>query len=219
MIKASWEVHLQHFAIAKRLATVNDQLFQSISNCTDEMESCVKTLNVEDNSTKALRTALRQRCFDEWCNLKYQGAGVTHFQTFIKGNDFVCNKNTLSSSEWTAAIKLNSNYANLNGVPGVEFASNLCRKCNGEIETIAHVTGSCPSNNQQIIARHHSAKHQVTELLQEKAFEVSKKSMPSIVTVDQDSVISSLSTVNHETHISSILQYDTKPATTTKTRR
>ncbi len=171
LVKASWESQLQHFAIAKRLASVDDQLFQSISDCKNEMESCVKALNVEGNSTRTLRTALRQRCFDEWCNLKYQGAGVIHFQTFIKGNDFVCNKNSLSSSEWTAAIKLNCNYANLNGVPGVESASNLCRKCNRENETIAHVTGSCPSSNQQIIARHHSAKHQLADLLRQKEYE------------------------------------------------
>lgn len=171
LMKASWEVHLQHFAIAKRLATVDDQLLQIVSDFNGEMDSCIKTLDVVGNSTKVLRTALRQRCFDEWCKLKYQGAGVTHFQTYIKGNDFVCNKNSLSSSEWTAAIKLNSNYANLNGVPGVESASNLCRKCNGENEVISHVTGSCPSNNQQIIARHHKAKNQLTELLQGKSFE------------------------------------------------
>lgn len=139
--------------------------------CATRVELCTKALNVVGNSTKTLRTALRQKCFDDWCNLKYQGIGVTHFQTYVKGNDFVCNKNSLSSSEWTAAIKLNSNYANLNGVPGVESASNLCRKCNRENETIAHVTGSCPSNNQQITSRHHKVKHQLSELLRPKGYD------------------------------------------------
>src|ERR1700744_1388801 len=134
------------------------------------MINCVQALNVEGNNTKSLRMALRQRSYDNWCEMKYQGVGVIHFQTYIKGNDFVCNKNSLSSSECTAAIKLNSNYANLNGVPGVVSASNLCRKCGRENETISHVTGSCPSNNQQIITRHHNTKHQLTKLLREKDF-------------------------------------------------
>lgn len=55
--------------------------------------------------------------------------------------------------------------------PGVESASNLCRKCNREKETIAHVTGSCPSSNQQIISRHHNVKYQLTELLRRKGYE------------------------------------------------
>jgi len=170
LISTEWEVYLQHFAIAKRLSTVDDQLFQSISNLPEEMEICIRALDVNGNSTKKLRMALRQRSFDDWCKMKYQGIGVTHFQTHVKSNDFVCNKNSLSSSEWTAAIKLNSNYANLNGVPGVVSTSNLCRKCNRENETISHVTGSCPSNNQQIIARHHNTKHQLTKMLQDKDF-------------------------------------------------
>ncbi len=108
--------------------------------------------------------------YEKWCGLKYQGSGAIHFKTHTPSNDFTYNKNTLSSSEWVAAIKLNVNYANLNGVPGVETTSNLCRKCNGEKETIPHVTGCCPSNNQLITYRHHSVKHFLTNLLRELGF-------------------------------------------------
>lgn len=171
LVRTEWEIYLQHFAIEKRLSTVDDQLFQSISNCTEEMASCIKSLDVTGDSIKVLRASLRQRSFENWCNLKYQGAGVVHFATHTKSNDFVCNKNSLSTSEWVAAIKLNSNYANLNGVPGVENSSVLCRRCLKEKETISHVIGSCPSNNLLISSRHHGVKNQLTEVLRAKGFE------------------------------------------------
>lgn len=74
-------------------------------------------------------------------------------------------------SEWIAAIKLNSNYANLNGVPGVDNTSILCRRCLKEKETISRVIGSCRWNNLLINSRHHGVKNQVTELLQSKGFQ------------------------------------------------
>ena len=169
LLKSSWEVHLQHFAIAQKLSTIDDGLFHDIYDCSNEMSNCITSLGIEGNSTRVLRQALRLECYKNWCNLKYQGSGVIHFQTYTASNDFIYNKNTLSSSEWVAAIKLNSNYANLNGVPGNVSSSALCRKCNREIESIAHVTGSCQSNNQLITARHHKTKHQLKTLLEEKA--------------------------------------------------
>lgn len=93
-----------------------------------EMSNCITSLGVNGDSTKELRQTLRLKCYENWCNLKYQGSGVVHFQKYTPSNDFIYNKNTLSSSEWVAAIKLNSNYANLNGVP--VSPSALCRKCN-----------------------------------------------------------------------------------------
>lgn len=168
LLKSSWEVHLQHFAIAKKLSNIDDGLFHEIYDCSNEMSECITSLAVEGDSTKALRQALRLKSYENWCNLKYQGSGVVHFQTYTPSNDFIYNKNTLSSSEWVAVIKLNSNYANLNGVPGNVSPSALCRKCNREIESIAHVTGSCQSNTQLITACHHKIKHQLTKLLEEK---------------------------------------------------
>ena len=80
------------------------------------------------------------------------------------------NKNLLSSSEWVSAIKLNSNYTKLNGVPGVGSSSNLCRKCGRESETIPHVIGSCSHNNLLITSRHHGTKNDLTGLLRDKSF-------------------------------------------------
>src|ERR1700761_6769817 len=126
LFRASWEIYLQHFTIAKKLSNVDDNLFQSVVDCRAEMDQCVQVLNVAGDSSRSMRAALRNASFDTWCNLKYQGSGVIHFKNHTPSNDFVYNKNSLSSSEWVSAIKLNSNYANLNGVPGVGSSSNLC---------------------------------------------------------------------------------------------
>lgn len=93
---------------------------------------------------------------------------MNNFKNHTASNDFIYNKNSLSSSEWVSAIKLNCNYAALNAVPGVNSTSTLCRKCNRENETIAHVTGSCPNNNLLITSRHHGVKHAIADLLKEK---------------------------------------------------
>lgn len=132
------------------------------------MEHCIKALGLTGDNSKILRAALRQNAFESWCNLKYQGSGAIHFKTYTPSNNFIYNKNSLSSFEWVSAIKLSTNYANLNGVPGVSSTSNLCRKCNKEIESIPHVTGSCSFNNSLITARHHSVKYQIIELLRGK---------------------------------------------------
>src|ERR1700744_2901413 len=99
---------------------------------SSQIESCIQALNVVGDSTKTLRAALRNESFEKWCKLKYHGSGVIHYKTCTTSNDFVYNKNSLSSSEWVAAIKLNVNYANLNGVPGVEdlptFVANAAKR-------------------------------------------------------------------------------------------
>ena len=172
LFRASWEVYLQHFSIASKLAKIDDGLFQSISQCPAELEACVQALNVAGDTSRTLRAALRINAFEKWCNLSYQGSGAIHFKNHTASNDFVYNKNTLSSSEWVSAIKLSINYANLNGVPGVSSnSSSLCRRCNREKETIAHVTGSCGSNNLLITSRHHNVKRILADLLREKGYE------------------------------------------------
>lgn len=82
------------------------------------MESCVWAHNVDVNSTKMLRLALRHRSYEQWCKMKYQGARVIHLQTHTKSNDFGCNKNTVSSSDWILTIK-----PNLNEEPQISVAN------------------------------------------------------------------------------------------------
>lgn len=153
-----------------KLSKITDGLLHSVSDCRNEMNECIQALNVVCDTLRSMRATLHNESFENWCKLKYQGSGAIHFKNHTLGNDFEYNENSLSSSEWVAAIKLSTNYANFNGVPGVASSSNLYRKCGMENETIAHVTGSCPSNNLLITARHHSTKHNLTELLRSKEF-------------------------------------------------
>lgn len=102
---------------------------------------------------------------NDW-NSVNTGSGDIHFETYAPSNDFIYNKNSLSSSEWVSAIKLSIKYANLRGVPGVSSASKLWRKCKKDIESISHVTGSCSFNYSLITVLHHSVKHVLAELLQ-----------------------------------------------------
>uniref|UniRef100_A0A8D9EYR4 Reverse transcriptase n=1 Tax=Cacopsylla melanoneura TaxID=428564 RepID=A0A8D9EYR4_9HEMI len=108
--------------------------------------------------------------FEEWSRGKYQGIGVIHFVGYPPANQFFTHKNALSS-EWTASIKLNVNYANLAGVPGAQSetrSSNLCRHCNREKEIPSHVLGACPHNENLITARHHRVKKTLIQLLRQK---------------------------------------------------
>lgn len=73
LLKSSWKVHLQHFAIANRLSNVEDDLFHKVYDCSDEISTSITSLGVNSDSTKALRQALGLTCYEKWCNLKYQG--------------------------------------------------------------------------------------------------------------------------------------------------
>ena len=117
----------------------------------------------------------RDAQFEEWANKPNQGVGIRHFQDFKKGNSFVHKKNTLSSSEWTAAIKMNSNYANLRAMPSAKKSAQniLCRHgCReNQIETIPHVLGYCKRTEYRRNQRHHAAKRQIASLLKEKGYQ------------------------------------------------
>ncbi|KAG4080368.1 hypothetical protein HA402_006706 [Bradysia odoriphaga] len=47
LLKSSWEVHLQHFAIAKKLPNIDDCLFHEVYDCSNEMSNCITSLGVE----------------------------------------------------------------------------------------------------------------------------------------------------------------------------
>lgn len=171
LICTQWEAKLQHFSIAKKLLAYNDVLFHRIYDCEAEMHSCRTSLRVDGETTRQLRQNLRTEEFNKWCSRPWQGFGAIHFKTYTPANNFVCNKNSLSSSEWSAAIKLNCNYANVNGVPGNNCSSDRCRRCGSEKETPAHIIGSCKNNSLLITARHHRIKKYISELLQDKGFD------------------------------------------------
>lgn len=86
-----------------------------------------------------------------------QGFGVVLFKDCKASNTWMFNRKNLSCSQWTTAIKLNSNYANLNGVIENSNTQNtLCRRCNREKETPSHVLDICSSNERLITVRHNA---------------------------------------------------------------
>lgn len=171
IVCAKWEIYLQHYAIAQRLSAVNDDLFHHVYDCNRELAECQAALGVTGDSARQLRNAKREEAFNNWTAMAYQGSGAKHFATYPKGNQWIYNRRALTTSEWTAAIKLNSNYANLAGVPGNQtHAPNLCRRCGREPETTAHVIGACDYGNQRRIVRHDEIKHQISTMLREKGF-------------------------------------------------
>ena len=172
LLCCQWEKYLQHFAIANKLKNLDDELLHQACDFQSEIDECLSTLSVTGQTSRHLRNELRNRSFETWCSRQWQGIGVKHFKTHTKTNSFIYDKNTLSSSEWTAAIKLNCNYANLLGVPGngERNEPNLCRRCGRERETPSHVLGSCPFNDNHRTARHHRVKHSINSEMKRKDF-------------------------------------------------
>ena len=115
---------------------------------------CQKQLESNLDTSQKIRQEFRENEFQNWSNQKWQGIGVCNFAEFPKINSFVSKKNGLSTSEWTAAVKLNTNYANLRGVPGVSSESTLCHRCGKENETSSHVISNCPQNGSLINSLH-----------------------------------------------------------------
>ncbi|KAJ4434213.1 hypothetical protein ANN_22761 [Periplaneta americana] len=63
--------------------------------------------------------------------------------------------NTISGlCEWRDGIKMVGNVAAVRAVPG-RSQDNRCRHCHNEVETLAHVLGSCPHGEGLRNARHH----------------------------------------------------------------
>ena len=176
LVRCEWEVYLQHFAIAQRLLRVQDETFQRSYNCQEEMQICKDALAVDGNTVWKLRSSCRELAFEKWSKQMYQGVGVRHFKTYPKANQFLVKRTNLSSSEWVASIKLNINYANLAGVPGVDTEhrsapSIRCRRCAGsETETIPHVLGACEFDENRRTEHHHVIKPRLQALLQDKGF-------------------------------------------------
>ncbi|XP_073976443.1 uncharacterized protein [Rhodnius prolixus] len=115
------------------------------------------------------------------------GIGVRHFKEEPKANKFINDKQLLTGSEWSNALKLNINYAPLRGVPGVGGnvtgnVGTLCRRCGRETETVAHVLGKCPYNMLLITRRHHNVKHWISEKLRERDYDC----LEEVFSIDAD---------------------------------
>ena len=171
-----WEAVLQHFSMARRLSRIQDCLLQRSYDFEEEARQCQDELGVRGETATEMRQALRMKAFQDWADCDWQGIGVKHFLTCPQANRFMTSTTTLSCSEWTAAIKLTTNYASLAGVPGAPGAdsrsSKLCRRCRQDNETPKHVLGGCAFGALRRNLRHDTVKNKISSLLKQKGFEV-----------------------------------------------
>ncbi|KAJ4428022.1 hypothetical protein ANN_24036 [Periplaneta americana] len=97
------------------------------------------------------------REFDIWCRHPQKGKGVVLFKQYPGANKWICKHEGLSNSEWRDGIKMIGNVAAVRAVPG-RSQDNRCRHCHNEVETLAHVLGSCPHGEALRNARHHQVR-------------------------------------------------------------
>ncbi|KAK9506177.1 hypothetical protein O3M35_008158 [Rhynocoris fuscipes] len=110
-----------------------------------------------------MRHSLREDAFEQWNSCKFQGIGVHHFKENQLSNKFIYDKEALSGSGWTNAIKLSIKLC----------APSWCFRGwpstgTGEKETPAHLLGNCPHNMLLVTRR---VKHAVRDLLEARNFQ------------------------------------------------
>lgn len=178
IVRVADEVELQTIGIAQKLLTIDDQTFHSLHDCNATIARCKATLNTPDlDSIRKMRKILRERHFGQWASLSFQGSGVQHFATVPKSNNFMSTQGSLSDSEFSQAVKLSLNYANLRGVPGSPANATSkpvvrCRRCDSENspEVLSHILGACSFNALRRNARHDAVVTSIASLLTAKGF-------------------------------------------------
>ncbi|KAJ4438771.1 hypothetical protein ANN_14722 [Periplaneta americana] len=108
------------------------------------------------NVTKILKF-LRNREFDIWCRHPQKEKGVVLFKQYPGANKWICKHEGLSNSEWRDGIKMVGNVAAVRAVPE-RSQDNRCRHFHNEVETLAHVLGSCPHGEALRNTRHHQVR-------------------------------------------------------------
>ena len=179
IVKVEWEAYLQHFNIAQKLLKINDEHLHICRDVKSEKRDALTKLNINISNETSSKTARRIRCelrekaFENWCQLPHKGKGVTTYKEDPRSNKWVSNRKGFSSSEWTNAIKMSCNTSAVRSVPGRSTHNNLCRHptCN-EVETLGHVLGFCPKGELQRIARHHKIRSSIATSLRKAQWEV-----------------------------------------------
>ncbi|KAL1446241.1 hypothetical protein WDU94_000578 [Cyamophila willieti] len=175
--KAEWEASLQNINILKKLIASNVPLLQTLRNCEEEITSACAKLQVDVTmKVKEMRETLRERDFDEWANMSLRGIGVCMYKECTKMNRWVYDKQTMSSSEWTTALKMSANIAGVRAVPGRSTSTTLCRHpgCT-EKETLPHVLGSCRKNELLRNTRHHTVRSAIANELRQMGWTVDEE--------------------------------------------
>lgn len=179
LFNAEWEVHIQHYNIARSLLKINDEHLHFCRNLETEKQEALSQLNLPNNAEahsmtgRSLRSELRRRSFNNWCRLPQKGKGVVTYSEDPKNNSWISNRRGISSSEWTNAIKMSTNIAAVRSVPGRSFQDQKCRHpgCS-EVETLGHVLGYCPKGELLRNNRHHKVRSSIATTLRKAKWEV-----------------------------------------------
>ncbi|KAJ4429307.1 hypothetical protein ANN_26311 [Periplaneta americana] len=154
IFRTKWEALLQQINALQCLHESQNPYIIQTRQVHEESIRCAQSLNIvpEDalfhknehflNASK-IRNLLRNREFDIWCRHPQKGKGVVLFKQYPSANKWICKHEGLSNSEWHNGIKMVRNVAAVHAVLG-RSQDNRCRHCHNEIETLAHVLGSCP---------------------------------------------------------------------------
>ncbi|KAJ4450978.1 hypothetical protein ANN_02413 [Periplaneta americana] len=95
-----------------------------------------------------------------------KGIGVVLFKQYPGANKWICKHEGLSNSECRDGIKMVGNVAAVRAVPE-RSQDNRCRHCHNEVETLAHILGSCPHGEALRNARHHQVRSIIATALKD----------------------------------------------------
>ncbi|KAJ4445647.1 hypothetical protein ANN_12330 [Periplaneta americana] len=179
---SAWELHLQNINACKILLKSNNSFLHATRKLSQEITSSLTALNITESAnildkygtvdTRKVRQVLREKAFENWSQKKHKGKGVLLYQQYTPANKWIRNHKSLSCSEWREAIKMNANVSAVRSVPGRSSGSNLCRRCDREVETLAHVLGACPHGELLRNTRHHTVRSIIATALRNKGYSV-----------------------------------------------
>ncbi|KAI5699120.1 hypothetical protein M8J75_016523 [Diaphorina citri] len=160
-----------------KLDESNTPLLSTLRSCDIEISSACNTLDTSPSeSVKKMREALREREFEAWEKMALRGLGVCVYKEVPMSNKWVYDKQILSSSEWTTALKMSANIAGVRAIPGRNTGTTLCRQpgC-AEKETLSHVLGSCHKNELLRNTRHHTVRSSIANELRHLGWTVDEE--------------------------------------------
>ncbi|KAI5692677.1 hypothetical protein M8J75_007109, partial [Diaphorina citri] len=128
IVRVTWEASLQHLNICQTLLKTPDPHLHVARDCESEIQQCKTHLGITNQETvRAARTSLRDQEFVKWSGMVQRGIGIQWYKSFPLSNQWVSNKQGLTSSDWTNAIKLSMNSMANRGTGGRSRGNRLCR--------------------------------------------------------------------------------------------
>ncbi|KAJ4432625.1 hypothetical protein ANN_21248 [Periplaneta americana] len=178
---ARWEAYLQHVNSCMKLNMCNNMYINNTRCLMEEAKHCLNNLQIDETehlistsgviNTRKIRTELRQREYNAWCNLPQKGKGVILYSEFTPSNKWITKPDGMTSGEWKEAIKMTTNVSAVRAILG-RSQDNHCRRRLSEIETLGHVLGACPYGETLRIHRHHAIRIKLADALRKLKYTV-----------------------------------------------